>query len=252
MEAIEKIGNIDEMNLVALRKFACVKVNYMKDWYLKCIECQSSDDCKVGKRAIALLEKQTGSAPVGQKAAVAARIEKTREKARLLFEGTETPQDIVANLLKQEPDSKLVTVVSRLYTWNNSYPDISNGHPVKETARMMSVYMDRHPGAKVRDFAEYKKEEEVSIEEFLKEETVEVSTSKVVEPTLQVVTESPADKRDILLEMFSSKRKELRTQIEEVDKNLQDLTSRKERLANQLISLDEAAALFNMRPKQKI
>lgn len=52
----EKIG---ELNLIALRKYACAKINSQKDWYLKCVECRGLDGCSAGKRAIELIEEET-------------------------------------------------------------------------------------------------------------------------------------------------------------------------------------------------
>lgn len=50
---------IEDLNLIALRKYACPKINAQKDWYLKCMECQGLESCRVGKRAIDIIESET-------------------------------------------------------------------------------------------------------------------------------------------------------------------------------------------------
>lgn len=52
---------IENLNLVALRKYACPKISSQKDWYLKCVDCKGLDGCPAGKRALAILEEQTKS-----------------------------------------------------------------------------------------------------------------------------------------------------------------------------------------------
>lgn len=53
------MDKIENLNLVALRSYACAKVNGQKDWYLKCLECPELADCKVGQRAHDILENET-------------------------------------------------------------------------------------------------------------------------------------------------------------------------------------------------
>lgn len=56
MKPNEKIENL---NLIALRKYACAKINSQKDWYLKCVECPGLDSCRAGKRAVEIIENDT-------------------------------------------------------------------------------------------------------------------------------------------------------------------------------------------------
>ena len=56
---------IENLNLVALRKYACPKISNQKDWYLKCVDCKGLDGCPAGKRAMAILEEQTRSEKPG-------------------------------------------------------------------------------------------------------------------------------------------------------------------------------------------
>lgn len=48
-----------ELNLVALRKFACENVRNNKDWFLKCLDCEKLPICGTGKRARDILETNT-------------------------------------------------------------------------------------------------------------------------------------------------------------------------------------------------
>lgn len=48
---------IEDLNLIALRKYACPKVSSQKDWYMNCLECKGG--CSVGKRVADILDKET-------------------------------------------------------------------------------------------------------------------------------------------------------------------------------------------------
>lgn len=50
---------IEDLNLIALRKYACAKVSNSKEWYLKCLECTGIDDCSCGRRVRDILENVT-------------------------------------------------------------------------------------------------------------------------------------------------------------------------------------------------
>ena len=60
-ETVETRPNekIENLNLIALRKYACAKINSQKDWYLKCVECPGLDSCRAGKRAVEIIENDT-------------------------------------------------------------------------------------------------------------------------------------------------------------------------------------------------
>lgn len=50
---------IEDLNMLALRKYACAKVNHQPEWYLKCIDCVGNKDCSVGRRVNDILDTQT-------------------------------------------------------------------------------------------------------------------------------------------------------------------------------------------------
>ena len=86
---MEKIENL---NLIALRKYACAKVSGQKDWFLKCVECPTLDSCKVGLRARDIVDSAT--APMAEPSAFVDRADPNRfaeaakhpEPAKWLFE----------------------------------------------------------------------------------------------------------------------------------------------------------------------
>ena len=65
MTAIEKEeacahDPFSELNLIALRKYACVSADERKnEWYLECIGCEKNATCKVGQRVEKLLDEKT-------------------------------------------------------------------------------------------------------------------------------------------------------------------------------------------------
>lgn len=56
-----KNEKIEDLNLIALRNYACPKVSHSNEWYLKCLDCRQLADCRVGKRAAGILENMTVS-----------------------------------------------------------------------------------------------------------------------------------------------------------------------------------------------
>lgn len=56
---IEKTEKIENLNLIALRKYACPKISNQKDWYLKCVDCKGLNGCPAGKRALEIIETET-------------------------------------------------------------------------------------------------------------------------------------------------------------------------------------------------
>ena len=54
---------IEDLNLIALRKYACPKVSGQTEWYLKCLECPGLEDCACGRRVRDILEDQTAPNP---------------------------------------------------------------------------------------------------------------------------------------------------------------------------------------------
>lgn len=68
---------IKDLNLIALRKYACPKIQSQNDWYLKCIECKGLDGCPAGKRAIELIESQTKPEQKSQTEKFNERLQKT-------------------------------------------------------------------------------------------------------------------------------------------------------------------------------
>lgn len=49
----------ENLNLVALRKYACVTADKNNEWYLSCVNCEKSEMCETGKRVTDILDKQT-------------------------------------------------------------------------------------------------------------------------------------------------------------------------------------------------
>lgn len=73
---------IKDLNLIALRKYACPKIQSQNDWYLKCIECKGLDGCPAGKRAIELIESQTKPEQKSQTEKFNERLQKTLSIAK--------------------------------------------------------------------------------------------------------------------------------------------------------------------------
>lgn len=162
---METVANekIKYLNLGTLRKYACGKVSGSSEWYLKCLDCPSIDDCQVGTRAKSLLEAKT-SKPVVES------IGRYRKEAEDILNGCKTPVDI----LKSYVDKRGVYPnMSVLYRWRKTWPDLAEKYPIHEAQLIVATAVRR--GEKLifpnepKPAEEKEESDEISVDDFLKE-----------------------------------------------------------------------------------
>lgn len=109
---IGKIATLEE-----LKHYCCPKIAHEKEWYMRCIDCPSINNCSTGARAVELLEKSTSSSPINSWNA------KTNEKARSDFEKALLSGDPCAWLVKHRgiTENAARTTMAK---WRRKYPDI--------------------------------------------------------------------------------------------------------------------------------
>lgn len=313
------MDKIENLNLVALRSYACAKVNGQKDWYLKCLECPQLADCKVGQRAHDILENETtpvSEKPNPNKYSTERFIEASKhpEPAKWLYENgyydkrwranaawkkwSESHPDngmldprkrsamtksvntknhihelINANsdektllssiLAESAPKIQASSIISRLYDWIKKYPDIFEGNQVvKSLCSMMGPYGKKgRPAQEAYDDlfgtdAE-PEEDEVSIEDFLKETTTEPEPPEPAKdepkpdpkPSSGDITPSP--EQLVLQKEFTRKRVELRFRLERIQQAFEALDGERTDILAKLEALDKTAELFGMRAIRK-
>lgn len=122
---------ISEMNLIALRKYACPKINSQRDWFLKCVECSGLKGCSAGKRAIEILESQT-KPEKSQIDKFNERLEKTKmkeqeKKEKLSMDArlteAEKHKDPIGWLVSQGYYSKRKYASNKLSAWRKKKQD---------------------------------------------------------------------------------------------------------------------------------
>lgn len=229
---------IENLNLVALRKYACNKINNQKDWYLRCLECQGLDSCSAGKRAVEIIEKETSPKekkerpnPLGEKfkealthddpagwlyrngyfdkrwrandaikkycanhsiakkttsevtaTAVEKRMKAAKEHAFEIIDGSNSEEEILRKIIKNNPNTKSSGIYGKLYDWCRKY-DLKNKDQAMSLARKLCNLAKRddsgqRKGLSIQEayealFAENEEsadeEDNVSIADFLKE-----------------------------------------------------------------------------------
>lgn len=107
---------IENLNLVALRKYACPKISSQKDWYLKCVDCKGLSGCPAGKRTLELVESQTKPEKAEEKKAKYVVTENYRDAAMKYIKALQT-DDPVAYLMEKDHTKKRWYVEQQLRKW---------------------------------------------------------------------------------------------------------------------------------------
>lgn len=124
----EKITDID--NFVDLKKYACSKVGYLKEWYLKCVDCPQQKNCTAGKQAVKLIESTT--APKKQE------IPNPKNNLRGYIEWVFTQKDPVKVMLENTAQNvKPQSVYQRVHLWKKNNPDLEERFHMLEKFRFL-------------------------------------------------------------------------------------------------------------------
>lgn len=308
---------IENLNLLALRKYACPKVNHEKDWYLKCLECPSVSACKVGKRATDIVENETKpdskEAPVEsnasrfylamktddpvkylmdkgyyqiawraraalkqwlkrnpnweqeyaglnhfQKSGLTKR-NATRDYVKSFLEGCDNERELLFRIARETPDTTISALPSRLYKWRKSYPEVCKTHPeLSNLARILRTYSDLHDTCEEAYKVLYgDKNDEISVEDFLKETNTEEEPVKEPEKPATDVEEVPVQAAsspsaiEVIRTEFGRKKQELRKRLDYIRDQINTLMHVREEVAEQMELLDKTAELFGMRSTKK-
>lgn len=124
------ISQIDDLG--ELKKYACPKTSYLKEWYMKCMDCASIKTCKAGQQAVKLMEistapKKNDIPPMPD--------QKTdlKDYIEWVFKYT----DPVKTLMESNPAVKPQSVYQRVHMWKKNYPDLEAKYHMLEKFRFL-------------------------------------------------------------------------------------------------------------------
>lgn len=267
-----KTNILNNINTIAeLRPYACAKAIQAKEWSLTCVSCSKKDDCACGSRAVELLDSQTKSTNK--------ETSKNKQKyytgrpstiARIRACFAPDVHDHIQWVLDNTKVKTRKDACTTILNWIKGNPELNEELHMRE--RYDACKLDNPIGKKKesqsnRSLSETKEldksgAEEVSVEEFLKEnsevtETWEddenneaLSQPAMDEPqrdkpqSKEIYTESIDEKqkkaeKDLLLNSFNIKRQEL-------IKELKDIINQMNAIRRNIAALDEVAGLFGM------
>lgn len=113
-EANERIEDIFDLNY--LKKYACLKYQHKREWYLECIDCKSKNKCRAGKQANFLMNNST--APEQKEP------NPPEDKTRAMIEDIFRSKDPVRTMLERSGNIKPQSVYQKVWAWKKKYPDL--------------------------------------------------------------------------------------------------------------------------------
>ena len=280
------MDKIENLNLIALRKYACAKVNGQKEWYLKCLECPTIESCKIGMRARDVLDTQTkpGMSEEAHNAIVSGarlggemRRLVARKKAEEILSHSHGEKEIRNSmLLDASPVSKCSIIYNKASRWKKSFPDLEEKYHFMDACRIIGeakfasttvsemlrylreeVYKD--------DYAEKVVDDAITLEDFLKE-TEDIPAMRELEELPESVTDeesapvsgdkskeapaevTPTPEQLVIQKQFGLKKQILRKRIYYLQEEISKFTEEVTKVQAQMDILDAAAELFGMRP----
>ena len=112
-----KITEIEDFS--ELKKYACARVNHMKEWYLQCLDCVQQQKCSAGKQAIVLMDNST--AP--KKPDIPDPKKNLRGYIEYIFTQEKDP---VRFMLENSGNIKPQSIYQRVYLWKKNFPDLES------------------------------------------------------------------------------------------------------------------------------
>lgn len=206
----------DVSNLQYLKKYACHKSAYCKDWYLKCLDCGEFKKCKVGQRAAVLMDIETSTHKIESPQKI------QEDKKRTEISDIFSMKDPIRYLLETSMTVRPQSIYTRVNSWRKNYPDLEEKYHMIEKVRFL--WTKPYDSMSVPDilkmlYPEDKKKEEtkvesddVSLEDFLQEQ-------KEPKPVEKKASSSRED-IGMLIEKLEREKSSLEKRIQELDKQI--------------------------------
>lgn len=194
----------------------------------------------------------------------------TIEHIRNLFENTAEDERPFIAIQDSDPKYKFMSLVGRMYNWARNYPDLNNRYDLFGVAGKLlqydKKYGSKHTVGEILDILKEekamvtvncaepgKKDDEMSLEEFLSE-APEVKEPPKTEPVLKVETKGPEKAAtdapmEVLRIQFGQKKVDLMAKKQMLENTIKKAQEALKDLDMQIKTLDDAALIFGMVPK---
>jgi hypothetical protein len=272
---------IENLNLVALRKYACPKIMNEKEWYMKCMDCPTISMCKTGERAKELLEKETAPVTTAKKIHTILSTQWVSSAYHILALEQKDPigwyaerrtkgNRREAGMLLRSFKKNAGIAPGEILTRDNfiiAHPKYKNtGKPAAEiiaelekkgklVAKKEEKNMKNKPCDIEGDIDGDETTDKISIEDFLT--STSISAEKSIPNTITkthdagIACGKTISQQEAAIVLFSQKRKKLKEDLEKTSRQIKELTAHHKKLEDDLHILDSAAALFGMKPKSQ-
>lgn len=274
---------IENLNLVALRKYACPKIMNEKEWYMKCMDCPTIGMCKTGERVKELLEKETAPVTTAKKIHTILSSKWVNAAYHILALEQKDPigwyaerrtkgnRREAASLLRSFKKNCGIAP-GEILTRDNfviAHPKYKNtGKPAAE----IIAELEKKGKLNIQDGKNMENGriaapggdfdgDKISIADFLKEGDPEIgkATNLVIDAAKSVMTKpyisTPLKPFAIdhveMKKGFDAKRRWLKDELAKNGKQLKELQARQAKLENDIHTLDAAAVLFGLIPKNE-
>ena len=121
-EKIEDIGSLEY-----LKKYACQKVKYRREWYFNCVECAELKKCKAGQQAMVLMERDTKAEEKPEP------MDPKKQAVIDIFENT----DPIRYLLENSGNVKPQSIYAKVNVWRKNYPDLEAKYKMTEKVKFL-------------------------------------------------------------------------------------------------------------------
>lgn len=272
---------IENLNLVALRKYACPKIMNEKEWYMKCMDCPTISMCKTGERVKELLEKETAPTKTAKKIYTIFSTQWVNAAYHILALEQDDPVGWYAERKTKGNRREAASLLrsfkkncgiapGEILTRDNfiiAHPKYKNtGKPAAEIiaelekkGKLVVEKEEKNMKNNMRDIEGDIDGDEtidkISIEDFLEATSIaaERPISKAVAKISEVgiASNKATAQQEAAIALFSQKRKKLKEDLEKTGRQIKELTAHHKKLEDDLHILDSAAALFGIKPKSQ-
>lgn len=188
----------------------------------------------------------------------------TIEHIRNLFENTVEDERPFIAIQDSDPKYKFMSLVGKMYNWARNYPDLNNRYDLFGVAGKLlqydKKYGSKHTVGEILDILKEeramvtvncaesgKKDDEMSLEEFLKEADPKIGrVSNVLTDVKKAITDAPME---VLRDQFGQKKADLLAKKQMLENTIQKAQEALKDLDTQIKTLDDAALIFGMVPK---
>lgn len=123
---VYKDDRIEEIfDLQYLKKYACQKVKYRKDWSLNCMDCPGLKNCKTGQQAMIIMENETKTPEI------------EKDPDRKMIVDIFNSSDPVRTLLEKFINNRGPSVYAKVNVWRKNHPDLEEQYHMIEKVRFL-------------------------------------------------------------------------------------------------------------------